>query len=558
MSSDLLNGPRFNRIAYTLILLIVAAHVAVGLVNDRDPWHDEALLAANLIGVDFPLLTPMPYFEQAAPVGYVALARAVQALAPAADPIALFRLLDVAVFLVGLVALLLHALRTCRPVDFLMLAGIALSSGYLWTYASEIKHYGFEFTATAFLLITGRALAYSDRPAAYVQFGAAILVAAAISFTTPIVVAAVLGGTIALRLLGPVAPALAARLAPPPPLRGGSAGLIVATVLALGVAAGMHLMVNRDLTQYQMAAYSFVYQAGTFDLSGSIVENVRIALRLNSMLLEPIGAAALQGTLQALGGKLATALTILGATLAMGFFLAAAARRAPHAVLTMLAFITGALLLNIMGQLPFVSTRHFFFIAPVTLIVLSVGSGELLTLAGARMSPGLRRAGAFAVLAALVWTSANATLAAANKRSQELTPLFAEIVARDPGAPVWVYADAQPAAKLLAPVGVRLVGMFDDRSGTEGWGARGGGMLIDPEAENPWQPNPAYPRSIGAAAAGASALWLIFAGDWMEPGREGFLNAADAAVGPCELRLTSTDSALYYCAPRSTGRTAQR
>ena len=556
MSSNPLDETRFKGVAAALILLIVVAHLAIVLINIRDPWGDEAMLAANLVGVDFPLLAPMPYFEQAAPVGYVALSRAVQALAPGADPILLFRLLNVSVFLTGLVALLLHALRVYRPVDFLMLAAIALSSSYVWTYASEIKHYGFEFTATALLLISARRLAYSDRPADYARFGGAVLLAAAISFTTPIVVAAALAGTLALRLAGPVTPRLAAMLTPKP-ARGLSTGVIVASVLALGVAAATHLLINRALTHYQMAAYHFVYVEGLFDLHGSVADNVKLALRLPTLLLEPLGANAAQGMLAATGGKLGAALAMFGASLALALFLAAALPRAPHAVLTLIAFIGGALLLNLAGILPFVSTRHFFFIAPAVLIVLSVGAGEMLTRVGAWLAPRTRQIAGGAVAAALILTSAMATVAAVSKRSQELSPLLAEVEVEDPRAPVWVYVGAQAAAALLAPKDLRLVGLLDPRSGEEAWGPRGGAMRIDPTQANPWQPNPDYPRSITAAAAGADRLWLLFAGDWMEPGREGFLDAARAAVGPCVPRATANDTALYYCA-REGARTAAK
>ncbi len=523
-------------------LLLVAAVVA----RPRDPWSDEAMLAANLLAAGVDPLAPLPLYEHAAPAGYVFLVRGVLALLAPEDPIGAMRLVSAAGVGAGIAAMLLGLrwLRDWRAC--LAFAALALGGPMVWDYSSEIKHYGLEFAATAFLLAAAGGLTGGGGARAVPPFALAILFAAAFAFTAAPTAAALLAAVLAERALTARADAAGGR-APLPVL---PAWLALTGGGALALLGGVHLALNADLVHFQIAANEFAYRTATLGFGEPVLHNIRTLLRLPYLLLAPTGLPGIEPALRALlpGGRGAgMAASALAALLLAGGMLLAL-RRARFLVLATLAAMGLLVALNAMRMLPFEQTRHFFFLAPLILATLAAAIG-----AAARRLVPPGAAGA-AVLAGLAAVATGAGMRhALDKRTQEVTPLLERIAREAPQTPVWVHYAAQPAARILRPQPARMLGLFDSESGLTNWGARGGGIRIDPSAEIPWQPEPAYPDLIRRTAAGEAALWLLFAGDWIEPSRAPFLAAAGATVGPCALAQEGDGSALYLCGPAPGG-----
>jgi len=538
------------------ISALVVTHLVVLMVSARDPWHDEAQLAANLVAEKLNLLEAFPYYEQAAPIGYTAIARAALSVGLPIDKFQMLRTTSVIGFIIGLVTLGALMIRAFRLPDILMFGALVLSSSVLWRYATEIKQYGFEFTATSLLLFSGWGLSRSDKVAYHASFVVSAIVAALISFTAPIALASVAGGIIASRsrVLSKVFPSEFEGDYARPSL---SLSLLVSLAIAFAVVVGMYVFVNRSLVYWQFHSFDFWYDRNRFSPNQPLIENGRVAMGLLAVMLDAFGFQALRSAVGHMTSntKMVSGVTTVIAAVLFAIVILTALRRATFFVLTLIAFFCVALALNVTGKLPFLYSRHFLFIVPLMLVIVSVGTVEWMRSIGRRI-PGPARATSLAlVIALLLFTSIQGVHAAATKREQELTPLFAEIVKRDPNAPVWVYAGMQPAAILLAPPKVRLVGIFDMRSSKPSWIVRGGGMVHDIASDNPWQSSSAYPQSIVTAAAGERALWLIFGHDWMEASHNAYLEVAEKVIGPCrmaEIANSSTiyQTTLYYCAQK--------
>ena len=73
---------------------VVVLSLSIAVQDNRDPYIDEAMLVSNFIQApDWRLLEPMPLFEQAAPLGYVLLARLISRWADVGD-LVVFRALS--------------------------------------------------------------------------------------------------------------------------------------------------------------------------------------------------------------------------------------------------------------------------------------------------------------------------------------------------------------------------------------------------------------------------------------------------------------------------------
>lgn len=145
------------------LVAAVAVLVAIGVLlrlrhwwSARGLWADEVSIALNLLERSFlDLLEPLA-FDQAAPVGWLWLERALLSLWPGQPELAL-RLPQFIFGNVGLVAVAAIGLAERRPWPALVpTAAVALFPAYVY-YSAEVKQYMADFCAAALLLWIGLA-----------------------------------------------------------------------------------------------------------------------------------------------------------------------------------------------------------------------------------------------------------------------------------------------------------------------------------------------------------------------------------------------------------------
>lgn len=179
------NGPVLLAIAFLALVTRI-----LPLTDPHDPWIDEAMLLAN-----FPLnsvagfLEPLPLFEQAAPLGYMAVLHVVSTLFPD-DVLFAMRLASTLTGLIaaGLILASLHRFAS-GPVIPLSFAFVTLTP-FIVRYNLEIKQYIFEFLATSLLLYASTHLLSESNIRKLIGFFAASVFAVLISFTAPIAIGA--------------------------------------------------------------------------------------------------------------------------------------------------------------------------------------------------------------------------------------------------------------------------------------------------------------------------------------------------------------------------------
>lgn len=518
-----------------MLLLIPLVLMVVVALTPVDPWHDEAMLIANLVAPDLNILSPLPYYEQAAPVGYLGLAKAVLATVGIQPPYSALRLFSAAFVAAGIVLVL--GLRSMRadPVAATILAACLLGSPLIWVYAGEIKHYSADFFAAALVLGFGLPLARTDRPAALAIFLLAVLVAGLLSFTAPItVLGLVLGVGLYRFLAGHTSPGAA-----PLSLRFVATGTIAVAWLAM-----LYLTLNRDLVVYQMAAYSYVYDPAPGDGLAHVLQSRMFSLfDVAAYVLGTPWLEALRNGLVTVGLPVGMSFHLIRLFL-IALIVAAtllAYRRAPLLVFVFFGTMAVTVVLVMLGLVRLAYARHVFFLLPLSLAILSLAMAELVE----RLLPARWRlpTAQTVLIGALIF----GVTSGLGRETQEISKLLAHIGQTHPDTPVWVFGGAQPAVHVLTPRPPRILGEFDKTSRQTAWQIRGGEMLGAPPGGGDWRSNPAYPKTIGPVAAGEKKLWLLFAQFGPVPEHSAYLETASAVIGPCRLAMKGNASALYFC-----------
>ena len=524
--------------AITLLLafVVAAAFIVVASLTAVDPWHDEAMLVANLLVPDLDLLKPMPYFDQASPIGYTWLARLLLHLTGSEPPFQVLRILSACLMAGGIILTLLsRPLRTDKSASMIFVA-LLLASPLVWTYAGEIKHYSAEFFVAALVLKFGWPLADDDRPRTYLAFVLAVVVAALFSFTTPVIVAGVLSGA-ALMRLGAWWRSGAKGIPLP-------AAFVVTAGLVLLAVAAQHLLVNSALVSNQMSAYSYVY--GGVEDQGIVRMLLARVLGLLDVTVNIVGSTWVPFVRDLLAeGGLGAGASYHAARLFAAFVLAVVLwlgwkRSASVAVTFMVAFVALAVLI-LAGMVHMPYARHVIFLLPLSVMLVAKAIAYVLE----RMA-GQTRAVQISAVLALVAVVGGA-MHGLRRDTQDISVLLAQIEKTDPQLPVWVFGGAQPAVEVLKPRPQRILGAFDKTSGKTAWQVRGG-EIIDPSKNNwAWALNPAYPDTIATTAAGEDGLWLLFSNDGFVPDRTPYLAVAERTVGNCRAEMVLHASALYLC-----------
>lgn len=495
---------------------------ALALSNLREPWLDEAMLAYNFVVGELSVFEPLPYYEQAAPAGYTAIVSIVTENAEALAVFDRMRVASLIAFCFGLIAIASIFRNRVEWVALVALFGIVFSSPVIWQYAVEIKHYSFEFFMTVLVIVAGQRFAVKG---ASTGFLFTAMIAPLFSFTAPLVIAGTATTIVVFRLFEIRRTSRGVSSNPRNTIR----PLLAVNTVAVVWAAAIHLLLNRGLVHYQMTAYSDVYESGLADLTGSLIEAVKILTRLPEYLLFPLGQESLRELLVALfyDGFILYALIALGSFLVLAAIVAISFRRAPFFAALTVVIAVLAIVLNLFGMLPFQHPRHFIFLAPLILILTAV-TAQFLYWAIFRSIGGSARKG-LALLGVFV-VAIPATLGAYGAftaRSPELLPVIRHISDSPTTAPVWVSATVQPMARMVAPEGLHIVELLENRSMHVSWLSRSKSETLD-------------------AAKASRPIWLVFPiVRSLDPTL--IVHEVEASGVTCDERLVTNGTRLFFC-----------
>lgn len=502
-----------------MTFIIVCLTRVIPLFYDFDPWTDEAMLIANLAEIDIrDVFTPLPLFEQAAPLGYMLAALAVFDIVP--DPehsVTGLRFLSAAASIAS--AVLIYAV--CRDVadrSLGVLAVVFLCLTYAGArYGLEIKHYSFEILATSLLLFTTYRY-YKDRNGVSLQMvAAAAIFAILFSFTAPIVIAASFVPVLLLQ-------------APKAETKWLDIRMLALSIAMMLVFLVYYFSYTTPVTENQFAGYSHIYHDKA--LSAFTFSDLK---RLVYLLAQ---------TTWVYGPRnhwpyAFTAIFVLGAV-----FLLLRARHILASVIIALVFVMALSAANIF---PAHSVRHLVFLLPLLSIILA--SGIYLIVNDFLKIFCKRHHLVTLVLTCLVLVPfATVTLIRANKvdTRQNISPLL-DHVAETSGVsvPVFVYYGAQPVMRVMAPVALPQIGLVDHRSQVPGW--------IWQLREYPGsRTSQAYFDFVQATLSDVSDTYLLFTHYWPEigAGRGGldrFWQIATDSVGPCKALDLQGSAILWRC-----------
>lgn len=506
------------------------------------------MLLWNILKPELDFSKPLPFYDQAAPVGYMWIARAFLPDGGVLEQVRWLRFVSVAAILVGMVTIIYGVSKRYSLSYTLAVTAIMLSSPLIWAYSTEIKQYGLEFSAGALVLFSGRRLVERDDRLSHLGFLIVSVLSGFAAYTAPIIVCAVLAGVFSQRLiyLMPRDTSEDNSLSHPKPFS--PRFIIIGTMNVLAIVA-IYFFVNKPVLLYIMNGYAYIFDRGKFDLGQPIVYNVKIAIRFIAILLDPIGFRNLEPAIRAVT-PLKSAAYVLSALIGAGLIVTMiilAARAGTFFILTFIAAIIISIALNLLGFIAFDQARYFLFIAPVTLIVAAIALVEGWRFVASFLSRRLRLLTASALAALFVITIFAGAYRQARWQNQELSPLLAHVAARGPAVPLWVYCGAQPAASLLSGPAVRLVGVLDRASSPEAWPIRGGCMEKTTFDEPAYKANPRYIDDLKKDSVGERAMWLIFSHDFYDDNRKAYLSAVEGFVGPCQVSAESIGAILYFC-----------
>ncbi|PTM41497.1 hypothetical protein [Bosea sp. 124] len=534
--------------AILIILFVVTLHFAVGYATSRDPWSDESMLLWNILKPELDFSKPLPFYDQAAPVGYMWIARALLPDSGVLEQVRWLRFVSVAAILIGIVAIIYGISKTYSLAYTLAITAIILSSPLIWAYSTEIKQYGLEFSASTLVLLSGWRLVERDDWLSHLGFFACSIIAGFAAYTAPIIVCAVLAGVFSQRLIHLIRRDVSPHnsSAYPGPL---SARFIIAGTMSVLAIVTIYFLINKQLLTYIMSGYAYIFDRGKFDFDQSFGYNVKIIIRLIAILLDPIGFRYIEPAIRAatpLKSVAYASSALIGAGLIVAMVILAA-RAGTFFVLTFIAVFGISIVLNLLGLIAFDQARFFLFIAPVTLIVAAIALVEGWRFLASFLSRRLRLIAASALAALFLSVIFAGAYRQAKWQNQELSPLLAHIATHAPTVPLWVYCGAQPAASLLSSPTVRLVGMLDRTSSPEAWPIRGGCMEKASIDEPVYKVNPGYIDDLRRDSTGERAIWLIFSHDFYDDNRSAYLSAVESSVGPCRISAEAIGATLYFC-----------
>lgn len=520
-------------------LIAAAALLAAAIALGRDPWVDEATLIANfLVDRYYALFSPMPLFEQAAPLGYrllgTSLARPIEVAGGISATVPALR----AVSALGILAMTWAAFRTTRlhgPSTEAAIAAILVSATpFAIHYGTEIKQYALEGAASAVLLYSAARAARAAAPtqALYV-FLACATVGYAFSFLLILVVGGCVAGIAATRLaearrngeglrIDSLVPAFVRDNRP------------LLTIGAAAVGAGLlfYLLYSRAVVVYQLAASPDVYDAVGGEVPGLAAYEL---IALFFQMLTPLGSY-----LPGVGMTQLASAGVLAAILLAAWV--GCLRRSLFVGACAAALLLGLTVAHQAGLLPFKSARHLLFVLPILACTIALGFGEIAAAVERKtgLRPGRLAVPFFTTLGLAIFAGGAASLS--KLPTEEVTPLLRHARLTRPAVPLWVYYAAQPAVRVLADPATVQLGLLDHRSSPEGWSVGGGGR----DAWDIRRTSEHYIASVGDALGGHDAAWLIFAHAVGDDERR-IVSSVGGNYGPCALEAHAAGTSLYLC-----------
>jgi hypothetical protein len=436
-----------------LVALLVLFSRGLGLAANPTPWLDEAMLLVNLRAMDWPaVLRPMPFFEQSAPLGYVAMGKALAVAAGAWLPLVI-RCLSAGASLAAAV-IYYRTLAVARGRNEAALSACVLFlSAPLVFHAIEIKQYGFEVLATVAVMASAAHAARSDASrrsiALFILVGAVALL---VSFSAALVVA------------GFGAALFADSLSRTPRSKGELVRIAGAGLLLAALGAAIYLGYSRGSVDMLLAGHAERYARGDLQFPPLNEAELTKWVRLFEVLEN--------GYVPVLRGRVEAAVFL--ALAALGWIAAALSRERPTRFLalggglTVLAQFAAA----VTGVFTPYAERHLLFMAPVTAFLFCNGLLVLVHLAAMQAPEALRRP----LLLAAIWGlvlgyGLHGVRAAASPEREPLRTAF-ERVRAEGGWPAetWVDYAAQPAVEVLGyPTRADYLGRVSHRSVPTSW-----------------------------------------------------------------------------------------
>lgn len=508
------------KLAFLTPCLFVLALV-VGILNRAEPGLDEAMLMLNVPAAHgTALFAPLALYDQAAPIGYLAVAHAVTAAVPA-DPTlvlrgigAVFALLEIAALYATLAVL---GLRRLAPAVLVF----ACLTPYTLRYCLEIKQYQAEATAMAVMLLAGACLARKPCTRTGLLFVLAAAGATVFSFTAPVAIAAV---------------CIAVTLTLLPAWRTGRASLVTAMAACLAASLATVLyyaLVTRPLVGPQFAVSELTYSEGFLTLTPGTLADVTAWLRLPRFLVEML-SPTLSGRWGAPGLAAAAALLLFGVVSLL--------RHSRFLALTGAALLGLLYALNLVHVVPHAASRHVLFLVPLFAIAAAAGLDWVLV----RTLPGRP-----AALAAVSIGLALLTMGqSAFQHPTALRPLIATYRQHGPAEPLWAYIGAQPGLDVVAPdlrpLGSQrrdsMIGLSRDQvraSMEQSWD-------LDTLRNGENRVSAQYLATFRADLGAGPVLWLLFTAI-SEANRTAFLTVAREDGHTCSVQAHDVGAELYRC-----------
>ena len=518
-------------------IVLTGIFALVAMMNLREPWSDEAMLAYNFFNTEFSVFRPLPHYEQAAPIGYILAIRTAISGMETLDALQAMRIVSLAAFSLSILLLSFFFLKTRKWMAAALFFTIIFMNAWIWQYAVEIKHYSFEFLATCLIILSGQRYAKTHRISAAVAYFMICALAPFIAFTSPLVVVATSMSILALQMISRRGQTYA--ISTPKSKR-----LVVGTlILSILIAATFHVLVNREVVYFQFTAFTGDYISGVVNLKGPVIENIKVLSRLPEYALQSLGQSDVQLWLRE---HFADSFTLY-ASIAAGSFLVLtsilllAFKSQPFIVVTTVVILFLAALLNIVGILPISAHRHFFFLSPLILVSSAFAGQRVFSVLSSLIPTHFRNALGMLSLIILGSLSVMGARDTLTRRSPEILPVFAEIRASDETARVWLYPSVQPISLIVAPENLSLLGILDNQSTEVSWEERG-----FPRSSDGTILRRDYVSSLGEAAENPAPLWLIFP-IIAEFETAKYLSKVQALNKTCELHLRTNGTELYYC-----------
>ena len=513
----------FDYLALLTLFVLLASRI-IPLFFAHDPWIDEAMLIANLPVISYAdLFRPLPLFEQATPLGYLAAAKLVfSGFDDPATGVVALRMLTGLVSVLSAILIYGVARSSSTPaLGFLTLIFFALPP-FAAKYGLEIKHYTFEMFAMTLLLFAAQRQVMKSSKISMALLTIASVFAILFTYAAPLIIFPVFVGLLATRGVNPIKR----------PIDSDTRNILICGGGLLAIFTVYYLTYTTRTTAIQFEGYKHIYENAylTFSSPDIWIKILKIFTNMTWMLgPREIWFAA------------STILLVMGS-----YFMV---RTSTLLFTTFVVALLSVIGLSLLGLFPILSERHFLFLLPLIAVFLGAGIIQIgILLSGLLPQPVVRGLGVAAVALMLMFSSGLALFRADNVQFMEnVTPILHHLEeANANNAPVWVYYGAQPVMRVLAPPQIEQVGLVSHASQVPGW---------------IWQhrdfPDPstttAYFSEFQMAIRSRPEIFIVFTHYSVENrnggrGLDRYREIAEREIGRCKTIDLEGSAILWHCA----------